>query len=140
MSRGLVRSGNVRIHHHPVKLAVLSFAHGPAIARRHDLAEKVETVRIRQRRRDDGFLPVMPAIQRTKHVPAQRGKISREKSAFHPWHNIGPYERPTVTGAQYRMIAQLHHARILRAAKWMRVNQLRLLAPGFSAVPGSNQD
>src|ERR1051325_7859274 len=49
-------------------------------------------------------------------------------------------QRPTVTGAENRAVAQLHHARVLRAAEWICVNQLQLAAPAFSIVTGPHED
>src|ERR1044071_307889 len=119
---GLGLAGRQRIisGYGPIKPAILSFANGAAIVRRHWLAKQPQCDLPRRGWWKEGSLPRMTVIGRAQQVATEENEVAVAMDALEFPRRVGLEQSPTIARAEDGAIAKLDHARILRAAEWVR--------------------
>ena len=106
----------------PIQFSILPFAHRTAVIGGDGFAERIEDGFTRSRGWDEGALPGVAGIFGAEQITAKENEISVAKDTFQFCRRIALQERPAVTGAKERTVAQLNHARVLRAAERIGIN------------------
>lgn len=91
-------------------------------------------------RRQDRPLPGMAGVARAQQEAAEEHEVAVPERLVHARGMVGIQQRPAVTGAEDRPIAQLDQARVLRAAEGMGENVFRLAAPCLAAVARAHEN